>query len=190
MQGVTNAQFADWAVRLRASDHTAYRAIYDATYDVLYRSAWQVVRDDAAAYDVLQETYLKLWEMRDRIDPARSLRALLYQMTRNFALNHLRHRRRHAALAFDDLVEKPYTKPEGEQQVDTAALEERLQAWIEAMPPRRRESFMLSRVQGLSHEEIGAVMGVAPKTVNNQIVKALQELRARVEAYRNAPVYA
>jgi RNA polymerase sigma-70 factor (ECF subfamily) len=50
------------------------------------------------------------------------------------------------------------------------------------LPERQREALMLSRFEGLSHEEIAGVMGVAPRTVNNHLVRGLRFLRERFEA--------
>ena len=175
-----NNSFVEWSRRLRRSDRTAYTQLFEAMYDPLYRYAWQFTRDTDAAYDVLQEVFLKLWQVRGRLDPERSLKALLYQMTRNMALNHLRHQRRHAADALDELLYEPSLQPGPDADLDTHALTEQVRTWIEEMPERRREAFMLSRYQGLSHQEIADIMSLTPKTVNNHIVLALQQLRDRL----------
>ena len=65
-------------------------------------------------------------------------------------------------------------------------LEQLLLDWIEEMPDRRREAFCLSRFDGLSHEEIAEAMDLAPKTVNNHIVLALQYLRKRLNGHEPA----
>ncbi len=127
---------------------------------------------------------MKLWQVRDRIDPAKSLKALLYQMVRNTALNHVRHAKRHAADALDDLAFEPASMPRPEEDFDTQVLETQLRRWIGELPQRRREAFMLSRYQDLSHVEIAGIMNLAPKTVNNHSVLALQHLRSRLLAHQ------
>ncbi|MFQ5568880.1 MAG: RNA polymerase sigma-70 factor [Rhodothermales bacterium] len=182
MKAITNEQFNAWSRRLRRSDRQAYTQVFQAMYDALYRYAWYVTHDQETAYDVLQDVFLKLWQVRERIDPAKSLKALLYQMVRNTALNHLRHAKRHAADALDDMPYEPSSTPRPEEELDSKTMETHLRAWIHELPQRRREAFMLSRYQGLSHVEIADIMGLAPKTVNNHIVLALQHLRNRLNA--------
>jgi RNA polymerase sigma-70 factor (ECF subfamily) len=63
-------------------------------------------------------------------------------------------------------------------------LKRHLERWISEMPQRRREAFMLSRFEGLSHEEIASLMDLAPKTVNNHIVLALQHIRKKLDGFR------
>ena len=184
MKTLTNEQFSAWSRRLRRSDRKAYTQVFEATYDTLYRYAWYFMHNDDAAYDVLQDVFLKLWQIRERLDPARSLKALLYQMVRNTALNHVRHAKRHAADALDEAAFEPAAMPQEEEDFDTQMLEIHLRRWIDELPERRREAFMLSRYQGLSHAEIAGIMDLAPKTVNNHIVLALQHLRSRLLAHQ------
>ncbi len=184
MKALTNEQFSTWSHCLRRSDRQAYTQVFEATYDALYRYAWYFVHDEDAAYDVLQDVFLKLWQVRERVDPARSLKALLYQMVRNTALNHMRHAKRHAADTLDDVPFEPASMPREEENYDMQTLETHLRRWIDELPQRRREAFMLSRYQGLSHVEIAGIMDLAPKTVNNHIVLALQHLRSRLLAHQ------
>jgi RNA polymerase sigma-70 factor (ECF subfamily) len=184
MKTIPTDQFAAWGRRLRRSDQRAYTELFRATYDPLYRYAWQFTHDQDTAYDVLQDVFLKLWQIRDRIDPKRSLKALLYQMVRNTALNQLRYDKRHAADDLDDMLYEPASIDKHAADLDAGALATEMQSWIAEMPDRRREAFMLSRFQGLSHAEIAQIMDLAPKTVNNHIVLALQHLRERMLAYQ------
>jgi len=184
MKTINDEQFTAWSRGLRDSDRQAYTRVFEATYDALYRYAWYFTHDEETTYDVLQDVFLKLWQVRERIDPARSLKALLYQMVRNTALNHIRHARRHAADALDEMVIEPASSSPSESSFDVQALDDHIRGWIDELPTRRREAFLLSRYQGLSHAEIADVMNLAPKTVNNHIVLALQHLRTRLLAHQ------
>lgn len=186
MRSETEKEFLTWGHGLRNGDGESFRGLFDGTYDALYRYAVYITRDQAAASDILQDVYLKLWQVRETIDPERSLRALMYQMVRNYSFNHERQRKRHASdpldadhpsVSFDNL---------NDEQLDADDLSARIHEWISELPDRRREAFMLSRFEGLSHEEIALLMELAPKTVNNHIVLALQHLRDKVKAYRTS----
>ncbi len=183
MRALSSLQFATWSERLRRSDSSAFADLYQQTYDSLHRYVWYYTRDADACADVLQDLYLKLWQMRTRLDPSRSLKALLYQMARNFALNHLRSRQRHDHNGLDGLPAEPAVGATAEHDLDGEKLGTRLAGWIASLPPRQREAFCLSRYEGLSHDEIAAVMELAPKTVNNHIVLALQSLRQHLHHY-------
>lgn len=183
MRTIPAEQFATWSRRLRASDERAFEALYRSTYDALHRYVWLYLRDADLCGDVLQELYFKLWLIREQLDPERSLKALLYQMARNFALNHVRSRSRNGHLDFEQLFEEPASAASAEEVFDGNALARVLSRCIDELPPRQREAFCLSRYAGLNHEEIAAVMHLAPKTVNNHIVLALQTLRQRLHRH-------
>lgn len=183
MQSLTDEQFSAWCVGLQRSDRAAFAAVFESTYDALFGFARYITRDEAAAHDILQDVFLKLWQVRETIDPNRSLRALLYQMVRNYALNHERRKKTHATDSLDTTLVEPAVETTMEDDIDTDALSDRIRTWIDQMPERRREAFVLSRFEGLSHEEIARVMNLTPRTVNNHIVLALQDLRSRLHAY-------
>ncbi len=152
-------------------------------HPVLVRYALQVTRDQDAAYDVVQDAFIKLWNVRETLDPERSMKALLYLIVRNLALNYLRMKRHEEAKRAAMPVPDETSMPTPEETLDAAVLGTRLREWIAELPPRRREAFQLSRFEGLSHEEIAQVMDLAPRTVTNHIMLALQYLRDRLQAY-------
>ena len=186
MRSETDEQFLAWGHGLRHSDTRSFQDMFDETYDAMYRYAVYITRDRAASSDIVQDVYMKLWQVRETIDPERSLRALMYQMVRNYSLNHERQRKRHAADSIDADHPSVGFDNLNDERLDADELGARLHEWIADMPERRREAFMLSRFEGLSHDEIATLMDLAPKTVNNHIVLALQHLREKVEQYRNS----
>ncbi|HRK74630.1 MAG TPA: RNA polymerase sigma-70 factor, partial [Rhodothermales bacterium] len=156
-----------WSRNIRNSDREAFRALFEAFYTPLYRYTVLLIRDNEVAYDVVQEVFTKLWEVRNTLDEGRSLKALLYQMTRNRALNHIRDHQK--KMTNWESVPEPMGDDELSimNQIDTKVIQEKLSGWIAELPERRREVFMLSRHDGLSHDEIATILNISPRTVNN-----------------------
>lgn len=177
-----NLPLAHWCRRLRASDRAAFEEVFRALHPSLFRYACSITRDDAAAGDICQDAFVELWERRATLDPDRSLRALLFRIVRNRAYNLLRDRKTHAAkhdLLRDARTHEP-PRHDPAAAVQARALDEQLRHWIDALPSRQREALCLSRFEGLSHDDVAAVMHISPKTVNNHIVEALRTLRNRL----------
>ena len=176
----TDDSFIRWSERLQSSDQRAFSELFEAMHVALLRYAWRFTGEHEAARDIVQDAFLKLWQIRTNVDPKRSLKALLYTMVRNLALNHKR-AAQHTNGVFPehDLYDPA---PAADQHVEASMLDKRLRQFIEQMPDRRREAFMLSRFEGLSHEEIAQVMSLTPRTVNTHIVLALKDLRNRLGA--------
>lgn len=175
--------FKTWSIGLQASDRKAFAALFNTMRTPLFRYAWTFTQDEEVCYDILQEVFAKLWEVRHKLDEDRSLKALLYQMTRNKALNYLRDYG-HRMVGLEGQPEPLYG---GEQAVaaviDAERLQDEVSRCVAALPERRREVFLLSRNEGLSHEEIAAVLDISPRTVNNHLGFALTELRSKLIAF-------
>ena len=71
MRSITEDQFRSWSHGLRNSDRDSFAELFDATYDALIRYAVYIVHERNAAGDILQDVYLKLWQIRSEIDPER-----------------------------------------------------------------------------------------------------------------------
>ena len=172
--------------RLRASDRSAFEHVFRLLRDGLLRYVQSLVGDGAVAHDLVQDVFLDLWGLRERLDPARPLRPYLYRMARNRALRHLRDTRTHARKEAELQYETPdATAPhEGpDAALDADALQEQIGRWLAALPERQREALVLSRFHRLSHREVAAIMDVSPRTVNNHIVRALAQLQRCARAF-------
>ena len=172
--------FIRWSERLQSSDERAFSELFEAMHPVLLRYAWRFTTEREAARDIVQDAFLKLWQVRTTVDPERSLKALLYTIVRNLALNFKR-ASQHSSGAFPQNGPLDQS-PSADELVEAKMLEARLHRYIKELPERRREAFMLSRFEGLSHNEIAQVMRLTPRTVNTHIVLALKDLRNRLGA--------
>ena len=131
---------------------------------------------------------MKLWEKRHTLEVRVSLKALLYTMARNKALNAMRNAGRQVKLEQGAAGEYSDNTPGIEQHYAATQLDGYFQRWVKELPPRRAEAFVLSRYHGLSHQEISIIMGLSKRTVDTHIVHALRFLRGRFETLHNKGV--
>lgn len=175
----------DLVRRLADSDVGALDALFTRCHDGLFRFAEGLLGDRAAAADLVQEAFIRIWRHRASLDPERSPRALLYTAVRNLAFNHLRNEKTRSRLVASDYQPTMWRDPGPEAAVLATELDQSLRQWLDELPPRQREALTLSRFEGLSHDEIAEVMGVAPRTVNNHLVRALETIRRRLDLRNN-----
>lgn len=191
---VDTTDFRELAARIRDSDRAAFATLFQVMSVKLVRFARSITHDEASAHDILQDVFLKLWTVRERIDPASSIKSLLYTMTRNASLNFTR---KQGTLVFEDDESETHfadvhnreSRDIGhsmEAKVDAKNLAGMLYRWIDELPKRRREAFVLSRHHDLTHKEISAIMGLSERTVNTHIFLALKHLRSRLDDMQNA----
>ncbi len=166
---------ADILGRLRAGMQDAVQSLFTAYYAQLVGVADGMLRDRAAAEDVVQEVMVELWRRRENIEVQTSLRAYLFRSVRNRALNHLRHLRVAPRADLDAADQIP--TPAADQGLAAREIEAALREAVATLPTRCREVFELSRVQGLSYSEIADAMEISVKTVEAQMGKALRVLR-------------
>ena len=174
---------AELARRVRDGDLAAFEALFRHLHPMLSRIA-RSLAPPPEADDAVQETFARLWERRDRLDPERSVRAYLARSVRNRLYNATRDAQtRSALLAERAETHAPQHMPRPDEAAHGAGLAERLRTFLDELPDRQRTAIALTRFDGLSHTEAAHAMGCAPRTVNNHIVRGLRTLRDRLQAY-------
>ena len=157
-------------------DMDAFTGLYEALKRPLIRYLWTFVRNQTVAEDLLQDTFLQLHRARRTYTPPRPVRPWIYAITRHVALMHLRTmRRRKELLPDDDLPEVPVL-PEMDQLADRATV----QRLLATLPRAGQEVLILHHLLGMSFEEVGQIIGVAPGTAKVRAHRALKKIRERL----------
>lgn len=149
-------------------------------YEPLCKYAFTLVKESHSCEDIVQETFLKVWEKKQNLIGSEELTWYLYTAIRNNCLSFLEKRQKTVLgeVNGQDIAEipeerlQPVTK---EADYDTL-----LNNALDHLPPRCREVFVLSRVSDLTYKQISDTLGISIKTVENQMGKALKILRAYV----------
>lgn len=133
--------------------------------------------------DVAQEACLKLVETSQR-QVVEAPRHLLFRMARNLVIDHHRSRVRQTRLFRPDNGYEGYpsARPDPERALLAAERLSRALHVIDTMPPRRRQAFLMHRVEGLSYLEIARNMGVSVKAVEKHISIAMLDLTRKMQA--------
>jgi len=173
---------------LSTGDAVAFEALFRRYAAALCGFADSYVRSPESAEEIVQDLFTWIWEHRHSIEMPRGARSYLFGAVRNRALNALRDRG--TALAASDRLahEASLRLPSatgGNADADLLAadLESALQSIVSAMPTRCREVFVLVRMRQLSYAEVASILGIAPKTVEIHMSRALAILRARLSPW-------
>lgn len=153
---------------VRQGDRAAFTALYDAMSPPLYTVLFRIVGDRAAAEDLLQELFLRVYQSPP--DTARRPRAYLFAMARNLALDDLRRRRPEAALS--ELEAAPAVDVDGRVDVERA---------LSALSAADRQLVTLHLNAGLKFREIAQVMEMPLGTVLWRYRRAIELLRQELE---------
>lgn len=171
---------------LRRDDPLALQRLVACYWDGLLNYVRRMLGDVDAAEDIVQEAFVRLWEERARWWAASAPRAVLYRIARNLALNELKaHGFRERRLERSRASASSLTPM---QLLECEELRWAATQAVNALPPRRREVFVLARFHGLSYREIGQALDIAPQTVANQMATALATLKGALAPFLDMPV--
>jgi len=173
---------------LKRGDKSEYEKIYHDFSGVLFSLSCQYINDQMVAEEIVQETFLKLWEVKEALLPGTNIRNFLYTIAKNHCLNHLRdqqtawkHLSRIQALEYQYAIES--LNRMGDTYTEFEELQKRVNEAIAALPNDLREVFTLNRFEELRYKDIAQKLGVSEKTVEARMSKALRILRAELKDY-------
>ena len=166
---------------LRQGDEKAFDALFRAWYTPLVRYAHSFTDGDLdEAEDLVQESFAKVWTQRASLDFQHSLKAYLYRMVHNQALNRLRSQRTHERYTSH---QTRHMANEYEAPQENPELQKRIQDVLSALPAQCRQVFNLSRFEELKYREIAEQLGISVKTVETHMGKALRIMRHELVEY-------
>lgn len=170
---------ADLIALLREDDRHAFTEIYERYHSLLYIYANKKLHDKIESQDVVQDTLITLWHKRKDFSPNVSLAAYLYAMVRNRAFD-LFSRKKVEDKYLGSLQGLIMSSTPTDFLVREKDIQTLIDKEIDALPPRMRKIFTLSRKNLLTNKEIAAMLDLSPHTVDTQIKRALKVLRLRL----------
>ncbi|MHC1739100.1 MAG: RNA polymerase sigma factor [Ignavibacteriaceae bacterium] len=162
--------------RIQENDQSSFREFFFIMQPSIYNFIFRYTCNKETAEDLTQETFIKLWIHRNRLDLHSSPKAYLYKIARNLALNHLERKTNpeNFPTESDYLI---YLSQKTEEDLDEVFFLDDFQNAINLLPERCKATFLLSRFGGFDYSEIAEIMDVSLQTVKNQMNKAISVLR-------------
>ncbi|MDI9564064.1 MAG: RNA polymerase sigma-70 factor [Bacteroidota bacterium] len=166
--------------QLANDDKNALEKLFNYYYPRLYSFSKTLLKLDEGIEDILQEVFLRIYQNRKNIKSTETFQSYIFTITRNLLLNELRSRlNEHKAKEkiYRESVAREYLLSE---KIEFLELQEKLEQIIETLPDRRREIYLLSRKEGLSHKEIAVKLDISEKTVEYHITQSLSEIKKKM----------
>lgn len=160
----------------------AWKIFFQVFYVPLCNHSLKIVKEEAAAADVVQETMIRLWYGEIKFDSGKALTAYIYRAVTNNSLQYLRNRN------VEEEKLKIWHQLEGELSEDCfldVVLEEvvrELHTIIDSLPKERRKILLMS-MDGMSGEEIAQTLGITIHTVKQQKYRAYKLIRKQLCVY-------
>lgn len=138
----------------------------------------QHLKNEEDVKDLVQEIFCKIWDIREKIDEKKSFNAFLFTISLNTIRDYFRKQVKNRKLIDKWLEESESYSESTLESIELASLEKVVGTAVEQLPPKRQMVFKLSRLEGLSNDEIAERMKIEKKTVENHLNLALRHLRA------------
>jgi RNA polymerase sigma-70 factor (ECF subfamily) len=172
---------------LQKGDLNAFEELYRKYYVFLCLIAENMVRDPADAKEIVSDVFVRLWNIREKIEINTSVKGYLIRAVRNTSLNYLGQKRQNGILT-DRLDDSDYQLYAWSSDYPLGRLFEEevrkiLDQGIESLPDACREIFLLSRNEELKYCEIAEKLGISVNTVKTQLKIALSRLREALRDY-------
>lgn len=165
--------------KLKSGDLDAFNQLFEGYSGRLYAFGLKYLKSQTDAEELVQDVFLKIWRNREKLREDKNFHAYLFTI----AFNQIREYFQHKSVFLD--VEDQFV-PESEDITTEAGITyrsvlEQISTLINQLPEKKQKIFRLSRFEGKSAKEIAVLVGVSPKTVDNQISEVIGFLRKNLK---------
>ena len=169
--------------RFIKGENAAFESLFKTYYEPVCRYVIRVIKDQDTTEEIVQATFVNLWEKREQIREDVSFRSYLFRAAYNTALNYLKHKKVVATYVSKkqeriNEIQSTFVSNQPDFELET-----RIKEALEELPPQCQRVFRLSREEGLKYHEIADELGISKKTVEVHMGKALKLLRNSLKDY-------
>lgn len=164
----------------KQGDREAFSLLYKKYWNQIYRFAQLYIVSNNDIEEVVQDVFIKLWDVRAFIREEDNFKGFLFIITRNIIFNKSRRKLNETSYKLLVLNALENDSFDMEEEISTHNLAEYIDTLIAQMPPRRQMIFNLSRKEGKTYKEIAEIMNISEKTVEKQITATLKYLKKNV----------
>ena len=161
-------------LKLKNGSHEAFSFLYQQYWNAMYNFTRLYINSIDDSKEIVQQVFIKLWESRALLKEDENFKGFLFIITRNIVFNSFKR-------SFNENSYKISVLRAFSETIYANELKEYLQLLINALPPRQKEIFLLSREENLSYQEIADKLGISIKTVEHSISKSLKYLKSNVK---------
>ena len=174
--------------KAQAGDREAFKDLYLAHHEPLYRFCLSELRNPDEAEEAVQETFVKAWRALGSFRGEAAFLGWLYRIARNLIIDAARRRKRHPVVSLDEPIDREGGDTRGDRIAsrghgpEAAAIrseeQERFREALNGLPEIQRTVYWLREAEGLDYREIATRLGLAEGTVKSRLARARDALLA------------
>lgn len=148
----------------------------------------QYVKSAEDADEIVNDTFLTIWEKKDQLLLDETVKSYLYTIVRNKSLNFIK-KKKLSEVILDDEFEIASVESSVIDHLQARETEKMILEIIEKLPPKCRQIFVLSRKEHMNNKEIAVLLELSEKTIENQITRAIKIIRDSLNARTQADTH-
>lgn len=163
--------------KVKAGNVESFEHLYRKYFPRLFAFSMHLTRSRDDADEIVQETFIKIWETRERLNPDLPFAAYIIKIARNLIYNKTTKRLREADLAFNYSQIQRNTSEVTAEEINYNQLNTLLSEVVNQLPFMQKKVFTMSRLHGMSNQEIASRLQLSQSTVENHINLATRKLK-------------
>ncbi|MGV6945259.1 RNA polymerase sigma factor [Sphingobacterium kyonggiense] len=170
-------------------DIRSFERIYRRYADPLFRYILKLTKNEEQALDIVQMTFIKIWNKRESVNIEKSFQAFIYHISNNLAIDYLRQ------VAKDQQKQSElwhYSEQMGLSVEEEFILKEKselVNQLISQLPKQQEQVFRLCKLEGYSYAEAAEALQISPSTVSNHLTAAVKTIRELLDKNKDTLLF-
>lgn len=165
---------------IRNDCEKSFELLYHRYKRKLYYFSFNYLGNKEEAEEIVQKVFINLWEHRKSLDDSLSIKSYLYKSTTNAVYSQLKKEALKNKCIEQKLLRSDLHSNETLEQIYYHDLEHAIDRIVAKLPTQQKKIYILSRIEGLSYEEIAARHNLSIRTIENQIYRALKVIKKQL----------
>lgn len=165
--------------QLHDNDAAAFDLLYWKYHTAIYNNVLKLMRNETIAEDIVQETFIKLWENRQTLDVSKSISGWLFVVSHNLTITQLRKQVKETA---QEILPENISVVNSDEDVSATEMQWKiLEEGIALLSPQKRKVFELCKLQGKTYEQAADELGISKHTIKEYLTDAVSFVKKYVQ---------
>lgn len=185
---IPKAEIAEILLRVSNGDEHAYRTIFEAYKTFIYSTIFNLSDDQFMAEEVLQDTFIRLWNYRLKLVEVDNFDAWIYRVAKNVFLTKIK-KMSPSQEPLDLILHDIFATPKTYNDIEYQELETAFEQALQRLSPKQRITYQLVKIEGLSRKEVAKILEVSAETVKWNLDESVKKIRSTMsEMLKNLPL--
>ncbi len=174
--------------RIKAGNENEFRKLVDVHMDSIYITALRITADEDDARDIVQETFIKVWEKRKSIKGTNSISSYIVRIAINKCYDLLRRRKSRFEMngvEYTSVINMLADSNSADYKLNNEEAISILNALVKRLSPRQRIVFTMVELEELSHDEVAEITGMSKTSIKSNLSHARKKMEGSLKKYLN-----